>query len=52
MDISDELDVSLHFIDNHRWDSLVEESNRNAEQSLVIDFQVSVASCAKTFIGI
>lgn len=48
MDILDALDVSLKFIYNHLWDSLVEESNCNAEQSLVIDFHVSVASRAKT----
>ena len=48
MDIPDELDVSLNVIDNHLWDSPVEESNRNAEQSLVIDFQVSIASRPKT----
>ena len=48
MDISDELDVSLNFIDNHWWDSLVEESNCDVEQSLVIDFKVSVALRAKT----
>ena len=29
-----ELDVFLNFIDNHLWDLMVEESNRNIEQKL------------------
>ena len=50
-----ELDVFLNFIDNHLWDLMAEESNRNAEQKLgdrFSSFRRITREELKAFVGI
>ena len=55
VDNPNELDVFLNFIDNHLWDLMVEESNRNAEEKLgdrFSSFRRITREELKAFIGI
>ena len=52
VDNPNELDVFLNFIDNHLWDLMVEESNRNAEEKLGDRFPSFTRKELKAFIGI
>ena len=55
VDNPNELDVFLNFIDNHLWDLMVEESNRNAKEKLgdrFSSFRRITREELKAFIGI